>query len=431
MNKKKDIILIVCDSMRHDVFSKNGHRFPTFRKMMKKGVVFSHAYSTSCWTRPAIASLFTGLWVSNHKVKTPSDDIANEIPTIAEIMQSNGYSTIAINENPFCISSGFKRGFNHYLDKFHASEKTIFKALFKVANKFLSEKISKRLFFEAYEKVASSQELIGAAIKTLKKNKCKRPIFLYIHLMDTHYPYGTNFSQYMKLTNFVESKNREKLEEYLINSLAIVDKSIGRLVNFIEKDLPGACIILLSDHGDALFEHEGFGHGHMKGLYEETVRIPLVIYNKEPNTKGRLVSKPVRIIDILPTILEMNKIEYNELKIDGTSLIPVIKNIETEERTVIFESGNSHPLQRRKGEEQVAILYKGKWKYILYKQSKKEELFNIIKDPKEKINLANKNKLMKDKLKAQITNFVTNDHHLGNYKYGDDDLKKLKALGYL
>ncbi len=403
--------------------------------MINAGVLFTRAYSTSCWTKPAIASLFTGLWVSNHKVKTPSETLPSEIPTMAEIMQKHGYYTIAVNENPFCTDPGFRRGFNQYLDKFGMPKKILFKVLFKAFNKFLPEKFSKRLFFEAYEKVAPADEMINALIKAIRQSKHRKPLFVYIHLMDTHYPYGADFSQYIKLTNFVNNKNREKLKELLSNSLAIVDKSIGQLLNFIEKNLPNTCIVLLSDHGDALFEHGGFGHGHMKGLYEETVRIPLIIYDKDLNTKGQLVNKPVRIVDILPTILEMSKIECGELKIDGASLLPVIKNVERGERVVIFESGNSHPLQRRKGEEQAGILYKGKWKYILYKQSKKEELFNIIDDPKEKINLANKNKPMKDKLKAQLTNFLTNEHpsstHSGNYKYSDDDLKKLKALGYL
>ena len=233
------------------------------------------------------------------------------------------------------------------------------------------------------------------------------------------------------MTAFVNNKNHKELEELATNSLAFVDKNIGQLLKFIKKNLPNTCIIFLADHGDAFFEHGSFGHGHMKGLYEEIVRIPVLIHDTNYSIKKHTVGKPIRIIDIMPTILEIAKINPNKLKMDGRSLIPIVKEVEKESRVVLLESGNSHPLQKRKGEEQIGIIYDGRWKYILYKQSKKEELFDVLKDPKEKTNLVNEHRDMANKLRIQITDILNNKQSPGNYKYGSDDLKKLRALGYL
>jgi len=84
-----------------------------------------------------------------------------------------------------------------------------------------------------------------------------------------------------------------------------------------------AMIIFMSDHGEEFFEHNGWTHSH--SLYNEQIRVPVIIKFPGNRFKNRKVPDVVGIIDLLPTILSYYNIDYEAAKLDGTNLIPLIK----------------------------------------------------------------------------------------------------------
>lgn len=424
---QRNIVLVVCDSLRYDVFLKALSSCPILKKIVESGVLFSRAYSTSCWTKPAVASILTGLNIFEHKVRTPSDSLPKNIQTAAEILKEKGYFTLAVNENPYCTDPSLKKGFEIYVSHLSTLPKVFWKALYKITGKIFPKKFSKYLFFKAYEENVPAKKLIKIAIKMCKKHRKEQPVFLYIHLMDTHYPYQCSFKEYLNLKSFQEKKDKKQLEKAILNSLSEVNNALEKLLNFIKNELPHTTLIFLSDHGEAFFEHGGFGHGHMKGLYEETLRVPIVLWDDGKELKNGLVNDPVSIQDVFATILALAGIKYYET--NSISLLDYLQH-PPKHRTLIFGSGNSHPLNKRKGEEQIGALYEGVWKYILYLQSGKEELYNLLKDPEEKMNVLGKYPKIREKVRSIIAPLLETGKTETCYTYTEEELQRLKGLGY-
>jgi len=299
-----NVILISVDSLRADHVGAYGYKrdtTPTIDALASDGVTFANASSTSAWTLPAHMSMITGRSLLGHGVVSDDRGLSDDVPTLAETLRSAGYTTAAIVSAPYVESRyGFARGFDHYDDQ------TI---NFATHGQSYTEVTAPRLQATADEWLSANHD---------------RKFFLFLHYWDVHYdytppsPYDTMFdpdySGEMDGTNFYfrDDVHRDMDGRDLEHILALYDGEI-RLVDDhileLRKSLnrlgiaANTVIVVAGDHGDEFFEHGR--KGHHRTLYDEIVRVPMIVYvpGKSPSTP--VVEMETSITDIMPTILAL------------------------------------------------------------------------------------------------------------------------------
>jgi arylsulfatase A-like enzyme len=188
------------------------------------------------------------------------------------------------------------------------------------------------------------------------------PAFLFTHFMDAHFPYDKGRADGSPKDRFV-------------SELSIVDREIGRLRRVLAR-LPIASrttLIVTADHGEAFGEHGRTQHGTT--VYEELLRVPLLI--RSPGVAPREVSEPVSLVDLAPTILDLNGIATPGSYM-GQSLVPFLRGASPALTRPILAEGR---LKR-------ALIFPDGMKAITDERRGTVELYDLVNDPKELRNLA-------------------------------------------
>lgn len=418
-NKKPNILFITIDTMRADRLGSYGYRdikTPNIDKIAKNGVLFSQAFSQVPITLPSHSSIFTGLNPNKHNVRENGTfRLAESEMTLAEILRENGYTTAAfIGGFPLDSRFGLNQGFDFYDDDLYEKG---FLSFLKLKNK-------KKRRWQGH-KVSSFErptgDVIESAIKWFSDNR-KKNIFIWVHLFDPH-------SKYMPPKPF-NSIYKGRLYD---GEVAYVDHSLGELFKRIEKwrILNDTLIIITADHGESLGEHNYSGHG--TNLYDQSMRIPLIISYPSLLPQRRVVKNLVRSIDIMPTVLDILEITSSS-NIQGLSLTPLIFQNDNSDIKLTSYGETLYPKLRFGGEE-LRSYQTEKWKYIRYIEDDKivkEEMFDMQNDPKELINLADKKEILIEKFSHKLNDLMkvkgTSDTALTMDKETEN---KLKSLGYI
>jgi arylsulfatase A-like enzyme len=229
------------------------------------------------------------------------------LPTIAEILHENGYATEAyIANNILRRELGYDKGFDRYIEM----EDIEYLSFFRRSTVY---KFFKHLrYYGLFGKRRSTDWLTDRVCERLVVSRDK-PFFIWAHYMDPHYPFSPP-KEYindirkdpafnpglLSKWNFNESESRIAARLYKAE-VRYVDCSIGRVFRVLEKEglLDNTLIIITSDHGEEFFEHGKFGHG--MSHYNEVMAIPMIV--RFPDTKPKISSYPVSLIDVMPTIL--------------------------------------------------------------------------------------------------------------------------------
>jgi len=220
---------------------------------------------------------------------------------------------------------------------------------------------------------------------------------------------------------------------------------IGPLIHKLKQlDLyDNTLIIFTSDHGEEFYEHMSWGHGHQ--LYDESLKVPLLIKFPESRFRSTKISNIVSLVDIVPTILEEFRVDISELSLDGKSLFPAIEGRDKEDRSFWADIGdnvlNSHVPQK-------TSMNIGTEKLILNKKYTEEdlshfeypppktgpvELYELKSDPREKLNIADNRAALVNRLILTIEDLYNQAKKRRPLKPDiDEDLKEqLRALGYI
>jgi len=460
--KDLNIILIAVDTLcaKHIGCYNDEISFtPNIDKLAKNGVRFSRAYSTSSWTQPAVASLFTSLTNQNHGLQKIGGVLSSKFETLAEILQTKGYKTAGIISSPILGEKyGFSQGFDFFLQVNN-------KSLFETGKSITSHKVSD----QAIAWLEKTYQQFGHS-----------PFFLFLHYFDPHWLYRNHSEFYVdidykgKLTPETGMLQLlEKLPEltqddiaYLISlynaEIAYTDHYIGRLLAFLEKSklVENTLIILTADHGEEFMQHNYIGH--VQSLYEELIHVPLIFYTPEvfpPHT----VDAPVSILDIIPTIFGLSSKPTDRSEWEGISLLPYLFNNYTpEEHRDVFSSVSfDTPLDSietkgnalktalaniisklknikniKKNAHKTALINKS-FKLIHDKPTDTWELYNLADDPMEQKNLAQIMPDMLSTMTSKIRKFENRQTEKDNNNtrkhpvLSADEIEQLKSLGYI
>jgi arylsulfatase A-like enzyme len=378
-----NVLVYLIDTLRADHTSAYGYARPTtprLAELARSGLLFENAYSVASWTRPAVASLLTGLYPGSHGVHARTG-LPAEVATLAERFRAGGWSTWAFVANGHVHGEtlNFEQGF----DRFVALRGR------HLDNHARTEEINERLL----------PQLVRGA---------DEPFLVYVHAVDPHSPYDPPESHRGRFTDagyHGEIRPHETTKRFLRRrdpSEADVAQVVGLYDEDIlyQDDMLGVLldrlgemgldqrtvVVVLSDHGEELHDHGDWEHGER--LFEELIRVPLVIL--VPGARalaGRRVSTPVQIVDVMPTLLRWFGLPGAE-ECQGRDLTPLADGGAIETRTVFCEE--AHPV---KGYDLLSWA-RGGWKIIRRRprddaaQPVVDQVFDLFRDPRERRDLA-------------------------------------------
>ena len=388
---QRDVVIFLIDTLRADHTGSYG-RWPSptpfLDQLAAESILFEQAYAPAPWTLPSTVSLLTSQPLCQHRVAVDGDVISAETVPLAERMAASGRRTASLFANPFAGSmSGLDRGFD----------------------------VSRLVPAVDGERVGRWLDSIG-----------DRPFFLYAHNIEPHDPYHGGvrgislrrleringlLDRYRELTRVdwlagrpLGTTRNEAQQDAQRRELAALHAPIeklydgdvrradGRLADVVSElrrrgRLENTVLIVVADHGEALGEHDGWQHDH--ALYEEVVRVPLLIRLPGAAHGGLRIAEPVSLLDVAPTLAELLGEPELAEGAAGRSLVPWIegRGAGDEPPRVVSTRWNRKkyyaPLETTRGNLNVA-LREGPWKAIWNADSDTLELYDLARDPRER-----------------------------------------------
>ena len=307
-DKKPNIIFLMLDTVRADHLSGYGYEretSPALDAFAKENLKAAFAMTAAPWTPASVASMFTGLYPSSHRMTPPNDrDVAlqgtsrlsHELYLLPEMLKDAGYRTAGVSPNPWITKQfGYAQGF----DEFHFIARA-------PANKVTE----------------SGREII----EQLSRSGLAEPFFLYLHFLDPHAPYNPP-SNYAGRFHGALARSPFTYDEEMLNlinlydaEIAFLDSELGKFFEYLKdkKLYDELMIVVVSDHGEQFMEHGDLRHGYK--LFNEEVHIPLIIKTGRRGAQGRVIEETVSTIDIVPTILDRLSMKRPE-NLPGVSLL--------------------------------------------------------------------------------------------------------------
>ncbi|MCP4674975.1 MAG: sulfatase-like hydrolase/transferase [Deltaproteobacteria bacterium] len=431
--RAKNFVLILIDTLRADRLSLHNKqtrvRTDYMDRLGKESMVFDRALAPENWTKPSVASLFSGLYPDTHHTQGDRDKLPKSVVTTAEHLSTLGFATAGFVANGYVSSKfGFKQGWSTWTN------------------------------YVREHKANRAQYVVKDAALWLESRPADKPFFLYVHTIDPHVPYipprkywslydsgryqgPVQPTQTAKLLEKVKTgkirlseRDKIRLEALYDGEITYHDDQLVKLHDALAKHglLDDTLIVVTSDHGEELFDHGSVGHGH--SLYEELLHVPLIF--RLPGSKegeGTHSSAEVNLVDVLPTACGILGIEC-PTGIEGKSMVPLLRGApRIEFPSVSF----SYFLNGQRAARM------GRYKFIT--KGLNPSLYDLKTDPKETHNLAAKKPVtlaaLRDALGMHLGRIVTavrrgkknpRVRHKGEKTVIDPETKRqLKALGYL
>lgn len=383
---RPNILLISIDSLRADHVAAYGYAretSPAIDALAQQGVRFVNAVAPTSWTLPSHMTMLTAMPQQQHQVYKDGRRLSSGVDTLTEKLSRAGYATSAFVSGPYLRAEyGFHQGFDSYDD---------YSAL--------------TLVNQAHSAV-TSPDLLNAARRRLDDWAAggrDRPFFIFLHMWDVHFdyvppsPYDQMFDPGYRgpidgrdvfLSDAVNREMDRADLDHLIalydGEIRFTDHHIGLLVAHLEtlRALDDTIVVVTADHGEGFFEHGG--KGHRSALYDEQVRVPLVMRYPAKIPGARVVPEQVRLLDLMPTLLSLAGIPLprSPVRHGPTDLTPLIDRPEG-------GKGRFPPLTAfGRLEDNQLLIRTGRWKLLWNRAGGRPPgLFDLMADPGERRNL--------------------------------------------
>jgi len=386
----RNVLIVTLDTTRADVLPAYGGtnvETPALDRLAREGVVFEQAMSSAPLTLPAHCSLLTGLFPPHHGVRDNVDaPLGDANLTLAEVAHANGLRSAAfVGSAVLGARRGLAQGFDTYSDVQRAP---------------LNARLRRR-----------GNVVVDEAIGWMTQ-RSDVPFLTWVHLYDAHAPY------------LLPEPYRTMYEDVpYLGAIAFMDAQIARLVNALEAAhlLDRTMIVVAADHGESLGDHGEDGHGIL--LYQSTLRVPLIV--RLPGVAARRISDPVRLVDVMPTVLEA--LGDASPRVDGVSLLGLMKG---QIPHLDLEAYSESLYPRRFGWSELRALRTGRFKYV---SAPRPELYDLEKDPGEARNLYDERRALAVAMATRLatleestTNDATRPPELDR-----ESLERLSSLGYV
>lgn len=431
-------VIVTYDTLRADHLGSYGYPRPTspfWDRLAAEGVRFERAVAPMATTVPSHASLFTGLYPLEHGVRKNDHFLDDQFITLAEIAGTQGMRTAAVSATHHLWRANVGQGF----DRLKTSDERR-KAPYLRADK-----------------------VVDHAIEWLDDVHADERFLLWVHLFDVHMPWQPP-ARYRRLVRRHTTVSRPELTRFFLDrqhvssqfysrgdrdlldtmdrydgEIRFADEEIARLFDAAEERglTKNAVWILTSDHGEGLGNHDWIGHG--KHIYNEQLRVPLVIWSSDSRWGSHTVPNVVELSDLFPTLLELLGLPTPDVSRQPRSLVTLLARADgfpdgrafSQRRHFDdasrepgrdggnFESGRRFALQDRR------------YKYMLWTDGE-NELYDLERDPYETTNLIEREPAVASEMRAEIDQRIRTYRVATPQAVADPDaLEELRALGYL
>jgi arylsulfatase A-like enzyme len=382
----RNVLLIAIDTLRADHTSAYGYErdtTPALARLAEAGVRFDRAYAPSSWTKPSVASIFTGQYPHRHGLNFVLATLPASAETLAERLASAGFATAGVVSHNFVdAENGFDQGFEMF-DSAEAGG-------------------------HSHESTAGVTKRARAYLERLRA--AGRPFFLFVHYFDPHYEYrrhpqygfaaesvgrlrgGEDIRDLRDMQPSLDADEVTFLEDVYDEEIRFTDAGIGELLDALEALglADDTLVVVTADHGEELLERGWLGH--TRTLYEEVVRVPFIVRARASAAAGRVVTTPVSLVSLAPTILDYAGVDAPDADFQGPSLRPLIDGsgdvelppVRSEVRFIVLDPDNILA-------EKIAFkrsLIDGQFKLIKDFRAQTLELYDLERDPGERENLA-------------------------------------------
>jgi len=388
----RQVIFLLLDAARPDRFSSYGYErktTPNIDSLAETGVIFTNHFSQATATREALPSLlysryyFAPIFPYSSSVPlTKPDDLFrgrdHESISLPKLLAQAGFHTAAISAHVWLRKD------------------TAFAAEFDELHDLLT-------VFPGDRDYPPAHLVIDYTISWLKKN-LHRDYFLYVHLMDTHFPhfFEADAKEYfgdanpprghfdvngrpLNIYRPLSGEEREYLDALYDGSLRYTDRQVGRLLKFLKKRkrLQNTLVVITADHGEFLMERPGlFEHGGY--WFDYTARTPLIISYpaKLKNHRVEILSEGV---DVHPTILGLLGLSAPDgKKVDGRNLLSGVPPHQLAEQYAFSRSGIRSPHYKCLFDQEDDVLLSDQEPAV---SSLSGRLFDLRADPGESHNV--------------------------------------------
>ena len=331
-----NVLLLVVDTLRADHLSLYGYERTTTRHLdafARGGLIFDNARASSSWTKPAMATLLTGLSASQHGVEARESRLPESVVTLAEAFGAAGYRTALFSDNPYIARPfGFAQGYQQVLDYSNRESNAPSQQEYTGADgaRFRTDEASD------WVQGLGARFLNRQLSAWLEQLADGAPWFAHVHYMETHWPYDPpvafrnrfreqpvdwplrgdlaglepGLARSLPGTSLDASARQELIDVY-DGSIAFWDHLFGRLILELEQAgrLDDTIVVVVSDHGEAFYEHETWAH--QNSLYDELVRVPLVL--RGPGISPGRVNRHVSVAALPSTLLGLAGLDSEAL----------------------------------------------------------------------------------------------------------------------
>lgn len=372
-----NVVVVVIDTLRRDHLPTYGYArqtAPFLDRLAREGVALEGVSPTS-WTKPATASLLTGLHPLRHQAVGRLDALPAEAETLAERLKAEGYQTLGISANGWISTEfGFDQGFDELL----------------LLDSEGAEAVNRRLF-----------PLL---------DQLEPPYFLYVHYVDPHAPYdpktawdGSPLPAALRAQGPVSVEDldaftvRQRPPDFMARvrdlydgEIRGADHQLERLAGELERRglMKNTVLVVTSDHGEEFEDHGRMSHG--LSLYEEVVRVPLVIHapHRSDRITAGLRGGSASLTDVVPTLMDLLGLASGE-KLDGVNLADRLRPDDKarEEAGEEKEAERPHLFHLDHVDGVGLALTRGHDKLVLGKLPYRKEIYDLAADPAERHNL--------------------------------------------
>ena len=421
--RPKRVVLIVLDATHAAHLGSYGGPAgltPAIDALAARGVRFDRAFSNATWTLPSTASLMTGQLQETHGVVSTEQRLPDDAVVLADLFEAAGYTTAAFVQMVYASDVyGLGQGFGstpHHDGRTDHSTRDMIRDLYS---------------------------WLGAHRDD--------DLFLYVHLRRPHSPYdpdptlladleaghplsdGSRDDVLRHADSQVASRgdisdaDQERVEQLYRANLRTVDRELDALIESFER-LGDTLIVLTSDHGEALGQHDHYGHGPK--LFAEHIDIPLIVAG--PGIEPGVDQGPACTIDVLPTLADLCELNVpSGHRIDGASLASRLTGTGRVDDGRLIPFSAKHP-----GRDHSATgVIQGDWKFVLDADGR-PRLSDRLLDPTGQHDLSAENPRLVERMRrfvqARRERFREGSVELpAPRELTEEQQESLKELGYL
>ncbi len=489
------ILLVTLDTLRADhtsVYGYSRRTTPRLEDVARAGVVLELAYAPMATTTPSHATMFTALAPRSHGVTRNGHRLAADRVTLAEILARNGYRTGAVvSSYPLHREFGLAQGFATYDDHFEPGKGSKSKALGKAETVWEGIRVEGEFDRRGDDTRARAVAWLeqqgylppatqptgappadvgspgGAPPRAASASNApadrpapgapaagapgqaapatRPPFFLWVHFFDPHHPYDPPEEDAALFRP--QSPSPTAIEQEIAaydGDIHFADRQLGQLLDRMDAAgiLDETLVVVVGDHGEGLLDHGWMFHGLM--IYEEAVRVPLVLRWPRALPAGRRVATPAQLVDLAPTILDLAGLAERPPTTQGASIVPWLRGERPEDpERPVFVQRRSYDARvvegRRVAGEKLAVRA-GRWKYIEAREEDSFELYDLEQDPRELDNQHSRRPEEARRLAARLhewragadaTTPAANGSEAASQSVSEESARRLRALGYV